>query len=125
MISVVHSRVSFCFICILLFLVDSKAQEESESGKYFRGSNAGRHLSVETVESMNPSIRQLIGSNCLYIEKGEVPPYWDCEGCIVEEAQGCVDDMRYDKGGRTGIGCNLNSAGEVSGHRSGGFTIEY
>ncbi|KAJ1412311.1 hypothetical protein B484DRAFT_422886 [Ochromonadaceae sp. CCMP2298] len=41
-----------------------------------------------------PVLRRLIGSNCIRIDRGYIPPYYDCKGCITEEAQGCVDDMR-------------------------------
>jgi hypothetical protein len=107
--TIVHSS-TICFVCTFLFLlVISVAYEEVES---FRGTGTGRHLSVETVGSMETTMRQLIGSNCLLIEKGTVPPYYDCLGCVVEEAQGCVDDMRYNKSGQVAPECNLNSARE-------------
>lgn len=42
-------------------------------------------------------LRKLIGSNCLLVERGDYPPFYECIGCVIEEAQACVDDMRYNK----------------------------
>lgn len=52
-------------------------------------------------------IRRLTGSNCVLIENGKVPPYYTCLGCIIEEATGCVDDMRMNYSGNVGAGCNM------------------
>jgi hypothetical protein len=50
-----------------------------------------------------------IGSNCILIETGIVPPYYDCLGCVVNEAQGCIDDMRQNKSGNVLPNCKLNT----------------
>jgi hypothetical protein len=41
-------------------------------------------------------LRKLMGSNCVLIERGIIPPYYDCIGCVVEEAAACLNDMRYN-----------------------------
>lgn len=58
-------------------------------------------------------LRRLIGSNCIYIERGEVTPYYGCIGCVVEEAIACIDDMRMNKSGNVRFGCDINSMQEV------------
>lgn len=59
------------------------------------------------------NLRRLIGSNCILIERGEVPPYYDCVGCIIEQAQGCLSDMRANKSENVGASCAMYSASEV------------
>lgn len=49
------------------------------------------------VDTIGRGLRKLIGSNCLLIERGDYPPFYECIGCVIEEAQACVDDMRYNK----------------------------
>jgi hypothetical protein len=34
------------------------------------------------------------GSNCVFIERGEVPIYEQCYGCSMREAFACLQDMR-------------------------------
>jgi hypothetical protein len=49
------------------------------------------------------------GSNCLTVGGGYSPPYSICEGCMIEEAMQCVDDMRHNVSGNVGQGCDLLS----------------
>ncbi len=57
-------------------------------------------------------IRRLVGSNCILVERGTITPYYACLGCRVEEAMGCIDDMRLNKSGNVRYGCNINSMHE-------------
>lgn len=56
----------------------------------------------------NP-IRRLIGSNCIQIQRGSIPKYYDCDGCRIEEATACVNDMRWNKSGNVFTLCDMNS----------------
>mmetsp|Transcript_18054 Transcript_18054/g.39294 ORF Transcript_18054/g.39294 Transcript_18054/m.39294 type:complete len:191 (-) Transcript_18054:945-1517(-) len=62
-----------------------------------------------------PVLRRLIGSNCIRIDRGYIPPYYDCKGCITEEAQGCVDDMRANYSYNVPSDCEINSMQEHPG----------
>lgn len=57
-------------------------------------------------------LRKLIGSNCILIERGSIPPYYDCIGCVQEKAAACVDDMRTNKSYNVHGSCKLNSVKE-------------
>ena len=61
-------------------------------------------------------LRKLIGSNCVLIERGNIPPYYDCVGCIVEEAAACIDDMRTNKSYNVAPTCKLNSVKNYYDH---------
>jgi hypothetical protein len=54
-------------------------------------------------------LRKLIGSNCIEIETATVPRYYSCLGCVVEEAVGCVTDMRYNKSGNVRATCPMST----------------
>jgi hypothetical protein len=56
--------------------------------------------------------RRLVGSNCILMEEGTVTPYYVCIGCRVEEAMGCIDDMRLNRTGNVRHGCKINSMHE-------------
>ena len=53
-------------------------------------------------------LRRLVGSNCVLIERGTVTKYYMCVGCEVEEAMGCVDDMRQNKSGNVRAECQFD-----------------
>ena len=53
-------------------------------------------------------LRKLAGSNCVRIERGSVTPYYMCVGCKVEEAMGCIEDMRQNKSGNVRGDCKFN-----------------
>ena len=53
-------------------------------------------------------LRRLVGSNCVLIERGTVTKYFMCVGCEVEEAMGCVDDMRNNKSGNVRPSCKFD-----------------
>ena len=63
-------------------------------------------------------LRKLIGSNCILIERGDVPPYYDCLGCLIEEAQACIDDMRYNRSYNVPGDCRLKSVKEFRKDRT-------
>ena len=59
------------------------------------------------------------GTNCLTVGGGYSPPYSICEGCMIQEAMQCIDDMRYNVSGNVGAGCELQVRlweGEGEGH---------
>lgn len=59
--------------------------------------------------TINQLIRRLVGSNCILVERAEVTPYYACLGCRVEEAMGCIDDMRLNRTGNVRATCKINS----------------
>ena len=57
-------------------------------------------------------LRKLIGSNCVLIERGTIPPYYDCVGCVIEKAAACIDDMRHNRSYNVAAECRLFSVKE-------------
>ena len=51
----------------------------------------------------------LKGSNCVFIENGVRTPFSKCNGCKIEEAVNCIEDMRFNRSGAVPAGCNLNT----------------
>ena len=72
-------------------------------------------INVHSQEFSN-YMRKLIGSNCILIVRGSIPPYYDCVGCIIEEASACVDDMRTNKSYNVAHDCKLNTVKEYYDH---------
>lgn len=58
------------------------------------------HNDNSLVNNVGRMMRRLVGSNCVQVELGKVSRYYTCVGCIVEEAMGCIDDMRQNKSGK-------------------------
>lgn len=56
--------------------------------------------------------RRLAGSNCILIQRGIVPPYYDCVGCEIEEATGCIHDMRHNKSKNVLAACRMTATSE-------------
>ena len=52
-------------------------------------------------------LRRLIGSNCVKVGTARVPEYYQCFGCIMEEAVACVDDMRQNISGNVNANCDM------------------
>jgi len=107
---------SFLFFCFFSFKQKLTGLEETEHQSYYRNRQLRRKQSIYTVEevnSMSERMRRLIGSNCITIERGNVPVYYDCEGCIVEEANYCVDDLRQNITGNIHPSCKMNSIRDV------------
>jgi hypothetical protein len=68
-------------------------------------------LSILYCSSLDVSghLRRLIGSNCVLIERGTVPPYYDCVGCEIERAAACIDDMRFNRSYNVASDCRMAS----------------
>ena len=66
--------------------------------------------------SAHPLLRRLIGSNCILIQRGDVPPYYDCMGCVIEKAAACLDDMRHNRSYNVASNCAMNSVHEQYPH---------
>ena len=54
------------------------------------------------------NLRSLISSNCIMIERGSMPPYQKCEGCIIEDAIECLTMMRSNATGSISADCDMN-----------------
>lgn len=52
--------------------------------------------------------RHPAGSNCIFIERGNMPPYYKCKGCKIEEAVACIEDLRHNKSANVVKGCDMN-----------------
>ena len=72
--------------------------------------------SFDDIIPANGFLRRLIGSNCVLIERGNIPPYYDCVGCIIEEAAACVRDMRSNKSYNVASKCELDVLKEYYDH---------
>lgn len=107
------------FMCLLISFIGVKSgavSMQSDNGtstseiysKYFSSLSS----STPSTHYLSRYLRRLIGSNCLYIERGEVTPYYDCIGCVVEKAVACVDDMRFNRSGTVRMGCSFDRLGE-------------
>lgn len=86
-------RKYFTGVCIVLLLSHA-----------LRTSNA-----VPLHDSIKGSIRRLMGSNCLVIERGVVTKYFECIGCREELAVACIEDMRLNKSQNVPWDCTMNS----------------
>ncbi len=57
--------------------------------------------------------RNLVGSNCVLIERGTVSRYYTCIGCNVELAVGCINDLRNNASFNVAPNCNINRGMEI------------
>ena len=57
--------------------------------------------------------RNLVGSNCVLIERGTVSRYYTCIGCSIELAVGCVNDLRNNASFNVAPNCYINRGMEV------------
>ena len=57
--------------------------------------------------------RKMIGSNCVVIERAIVTKYYKCEGCVIEQALGCLNDLRQNISGNVPVGCNITYIGHL------------
>jgi hypothetical protein len=53
------------------------------------------------------------GSNCLVVETGTVTPYYQCYGCVIENAMGCLNDMRNNASGNVHPNCSINAIAQT------------
>lgn len=82
----------FCLVLLFTFWTGVFSSKERESG----------------------FLRRLIGSNCVLIQRGIIPPYYDCIGCEIEEAAACIDDMRFNRTRNVAGDCRMASVKEFN-----------
>lgn len=73
------------------------------------------HLLIFKSKSNQDIRKNRYGSNCVVIETGVVTPYYTCYGCIIEEAMGCLNDMRFNKSGNIHPNCTTISSIGIEG----------
>ena len=56
-----------------------------------------------------------MGSNCVLIERGTVTPYYQCIGCDVRMAMGCVNDLRANRSENVDSTCTMGAVNEEYG----------
>lgn len=81
---------------------------EYDYGNYYEAGSTSTNLASKLAYHAGEGLRKLIGSNCVKIERGTVTPYYMCVGCKVEEAMGCIEDMRNNKSGNVRPTCRFN-----------------
>jgi hypothetical protein len=64
----------------------------------------GQQLTYHTGEML----RKLVGSNCVEIQRGTVSKYYQCIGCVIQNAMGCLLDMRQNKSGNVPSECTFD-----------------
>lgn len=50
----------------------------------------------------------ITGSNCIMVGNGVLPPFFRCNGCIVDLATACVNDFKANASGNVDPACDLN-----------------
>jgi hypothetical protein len=63
-------------------------------------------------DELCPIILPTLGSNCIMVGNGIVPPFFKCTGCVLEQAMGCVDDLRRNLSGSVPYDCLLDVVAE-------------
>lgn len=51
------------------------------------------------------------------VGNGVVPPFFRCNGCIIEQATACVNDMKANASGSVPAGCDMNEVKEVGNRK--------
>ena len=51
----------------------------------------------------------LVATNCILSGGGSIKPFADCVGCMQEDAQQCVNEMRFNTSGTVPDGCDFYS----------------
>jgi hypothetical protein len=92
---------SLVFISVVSVDYQNLRDENHETGRSLIANSVGRGM------------RKLVGSNCLRIERGTYPPNYDCIGCVIEQAQACIDDMRYNKSGNVRPQCLMDGTSQT------------
>jgi hypothetical protein len=108
-------KIIILFLFITTFLLSfNLINGETKRPKLIQ--HRSRHdLINNIIDSANKVVdisRSLSGTNCVVIERGEVPKYYKCQGCIIEQAQLCIDDMRLNRTGNVFHSCEMRSAME-------------
>lgn len=70
--------------------------------------------SEKSESSVATYLRRLAGSNCIEIERGIVTPFYACDGCLLQEANECLNDLRLNKSSNVRAGCPINKAFTVN-----------
>lgn len=73
----------------------------------FESSIKYRNYLDKIVDDFKRQLEVQQGSNCMTVGGGYSPPYSLCEGCMVQEAIDCVDDMRHNRSLNVPAGCDL------------------
>ena len=76
-------------------------QHSNESYQYYHESE------VLPAYSVRGYLRRLVGSNCVLIERGTISPYYECIGCDIRTAMGCLTDLRSNKSRNVDPQCTL------------------
>lgn len=63
--------------------------------------------SVQCCWSWRDALRKLMGTNCYKVERGIDAEYYICLGCVIQEAQACLEDFRLNKSANLFYGCNF------------------
>jgi hypothetical protein len=122
----------YCMLCLIIpFLnhclgessTNSNVLSDNDSTSYILPFDINDVYNKSVLESINDPHtyvstyqRRQIGSNCVYIERGTVSPYYGCVGCVVEQAMGCITDMRRNLSGTVRHGCNINKLNQHVDH---------
>jgi hypothetical protein len=72
---------------LLLISINSNEAVHNQTNESFRKGNFSS-MGTQKEYSITKYLRKLIGANCVPIERGVVTPYYNCIGCVVEEATG-------------------------------------
>ena len=92
---------------------------DRDSRTYVYNDNTDAAYDIYHATSMHPvaskltyhageAMRKLTGSNCIEIERGKVTKYFMCLGCVIENAMGCINDMRQNKSGNVETLCHFD-----------------
>ena len=85
--------------------VDAHAYAEVDNSRSFASASSSSGSSSSSspglFDHIGRALRRLVGSNCVQIEYGVVSRYYTCVGCVIEQAMGCVDDLRTNKSGQS------------------------
>lgn len=97
-----------CIVILILF--SSFLQLYGDS--FRRSEHVATIDGTKTPHNLAWGLRRLIGSNCLEVERGSYPPFYQCIGCVIEEAQACVEDMRYNRSFNVPTSCALHATSQ-------------
>lgn len=55
----------------------------------------------------------MLGSNCIMVGNGILPPFFKCNGCIIDLAVACVNDFKANSTGSVPHDCKLHTVNEL------------
>ena len=94
--------------------VESEIALYSTSGAYNDSLQFYHESELLPAFSVKGYLRKLVGSNCVLIERGTISPYYECIGCDIRTAMGCLRDLRSNKSRNVDPQCSLASLNEGS-----------